>query len=179
MKVSKHQAEAYHVSNGYDGACIFLRHGPRDDGGSWGYISIVGSFGEFGYYFGNCAHDFKSFLAGCDHGYLTNKFFGTEARVFDCQKTVIELKRFIIERRRSSRVSKEIAREMFDSVKEADGHNSEEAFWISVSDMPRFYDWEIYDKGVRLTNPQAVGFFGDIWPGFVAEIQSETQAVAA
>lgn len=180
MKVTKYQAQCYHVSNGYDGASIFLRYWPRDDGGSSGYISVVGSFGSFGHYFGNTGGDFRAFLCGCDRYYLTGKFFGLQARVFDCDKTVEALKRRLIAWRRDNTINREDAREMFDAVNEAGGNNSEEAFWMQLSgDMPRFYDLEIYMLGERVMNPQAVGFFDDIWPGFVAELQSELQAVAA
>lgn len=180
MKVSKYQAECYHVSNGCDGASIFLRYWPRDDGGASGYISIVGSFGSFGHYFGNTGTDFKSFLCSCDKYYLTNKFFGLQAKVFDCDKTVETLKRFVISRRRNGGLDSEKARDMFDAIKDADGNNSEEAFFMQLSEnMPKFYEWEIYSHVERIMNPQAEGFFKDLWPGFVAELQSERAAVAA
>jgi hypothetical protein len=179
MKVTKYPAQCYYVSNGYDGATIFLRYWPRGDGGSSGYISVVGSFGSFGHYFGNCGGDFRSFLCSCDKHYLTGKFFGTEARVFDCDKTIVALKRFLITQRREGNIDKEEAREKFDVLAEA-GQNSEEAFFMFLSERwTRFYDWEVYSLGERVMNSQAVGFFDDIWPGFVAELRSELQAVAA
>lgn len=180
MKVSKYQAEAYHVSNGYDGACIFLRHGPRDDGGSWGYISVVGSFGDFGHYFGNCGGDFRSFLCGCDTHYLSSKFFGIQARVFDCDKTVDALKRVVIERRRTGSIERDQARDMFDAIRDADGNHSEESFFMQLSTaFPRFYELELWGYAERVMNPQAKGFFEDLWPGFVAELRREMQPVAA
>jgi hypothetical protein len=180
MKVTKYEAQCYHVSNGYDGASIFLRYWPRDDGGSSGYISVVGSFGCFGHYFGNTGGDFRDFLCGCDKWYLSGKFFGTEARVFDSDKTAEALKRLVIERRRDGSIERDEAREMFDAVKDADGYNSEEAFFMFLSDrFPKFYQWEIYGLGERVMNPQAEGFFSDIWPGFVAEMRRELETAIA
>jgi hypothetical protein len=179
MKVSRYQAECYHVSNGYDGASIFLRYWPRDDGGSSGYIAVVGSFGSFGHYFGNCGSDFRSFLCGCDKYYLAGKFFGADARVFDCDKTVEALKGQIIGWRRDGSIDREEAREMFDAVKEASHTNSEEGFFTELQQMPKFYDFEVYGLAARMMNPQAAGFFSDLWPGFVAELRSELQACAA
>lgn len=181
MKVTRHQAQCYHVSNGYDGAAIFLRHWPRDDGGSSGYISVVGSFGEFGHYFGNCGGDFRAFLCGCHHGYLTTKFFGVEARVFDCDATVIVLKRLVCDRRRKGRFDTETAREMWNAVKDADGSNTSDVFFTRIQDAwgSYFWDAEVYSMGETVMNPQAKGFFEDIWPGFVAELQSELAAIAA
>ena len=180
MKVTKHQAQCYHVSNGYDGASIFLRYWPRDDGGSSGYISVVGSFGSFGHYFGNTGGDFRAFLCGCDRYYLGGKFFGLQARVFDCDRTVEALKRFVIKQRRDGSLERDEARDMFDAVKDADHSNSEEGFFMQLSQtMPKFYEWEIYGMVERVMNPQLAGFFDDIWPGFVAELQAELRSVAA
>lgn len=180
MKVSKYQADCYHVANGYDGASIFLRYWPREDGGASGYISVVGSFGSFGHYFGNTGCDFREFLCGCDKWYLSHKFFGLESQVFDCDKTVVAIKRYIIERRRTGSLEKDQAREMFEAVKDASGNNSEESFFMDLSHtMPNFYEWEIYSMGAKVMNPQAAGFLETLWPGFVAELQSELHQAAS
>lgn len=182
----KEQADSYLIRNDQEWARIFIQQGTRESGSTWGYISVISGYGNFGHCFSCCSGEFRRFLCGLNRDYLMGKFFGSALQVFDNDKAATDLKKFLIDRRRHGGVEKEEAREMWNHLVDihTNGYQSQETFYTALCERwdKRFWDWEAWSIGGTVMNPQALGFWETIWPVFVAalraEIKSETQEAA-
>lgn len=186
MTVTKEAADCYAVRNQHEWARIFIQGGQATDSRgeprTWGFISVISPFGNFGHYFSHCGPGrFEDFLAGLDRSYLMGKFMGLGVTVFDEPETTKALKRLIIQKRWEKSIEANEARELFDAVVSvaAECCGRDDYMRALERDCPsRFWDWELYEVACTTVNPQARAFWDQIWTPFVAEVLRPAQAAA-
>lgn len=156
-----------------------------------GEITIQSSFGTWGYIWTACARPFKEFLCGIEFDYAFTKFMGLKLDRFDGEATLREIRRDIIERRRSGSLDKSEARDAWGLVGDEDER--------IASDDRTAYGYAMWDIGSRLDDrhpmrdyfndpsgwpnvtrhdSQAVGFWRELWPVFVQALRDEAAAPA-
>ncbi len=182
--ITKEPADSYIVRNQGEAARIFILSGQKQDHDgprTWGYISIISSFGNFGHLFSHCGpRPFEEFLAGLDCSYLMGKFMGLGVNVFDVDATERELKRRVIEKRRARDIEGSTAREIFDALTEAAHSTNRDEFMRTLErECEReFWEWEMYEYAGSKLNPQARGFWDRLWQPFVSEVLRPAKAAA-
>lgn len=185
--VTKRLMETYIVRNNYEYATIALRcwentnekTGVRTYYG--GEIMINSTFGSWANVWGACGSPFKEFLQEIEFDYAFGKFMSSSLEIFDGDSSLHAVKETVLEARRTGRLDKEEARELFDELEYIDTY-SEEDFVHSCQRIAG--EWskhplrdtfmEAWDLIRRQPDPQATGFWRDIWPHFIAELAKET-----
>lgn len=165
----------YETHNSYEWGYIFLHQKGRV-----GIISIVSSYGEFGYvfsYHGDENEDFRNFLIKCDKGYLGQKFLGSKFWVPDMDKLHDSMIDNIIQNRRENNLSKSKARYLYNCVSDIDFNcnNEAEIFYnIGGSEYTEF-DPEWYLDIPKQMNPSFENFWKDVWIPFIETIKGEVK----
>ncbi len=136
-----------------------------------GCISIVSDYGNFGYWFGAPACEFRMFLMGCGDDYLARKFAAGEEEL-DSHATEKAAKRLVLDERRAQRITREQARDEWDMVVAVD--------WSSEYDRCKWYfeETQLVDCAtsdvlhfrlpIRVTE-----FLRVLWPLFVEQLKAE------
>lgn len=198
MPVTKSVRECYEVRENHEWANIVLKcwDRPANVGTQHactyycGEITIQSSFGTWGYVWTACGVPFKQFLMRAEFDYVFTKFMGTKLERYDGEGTLLEVKRDILRERRQNSLNSEEAREVWDAVDwERDRIESDEtscgyALMEVASSIGK--DHPMHDSFAdpcawpRITKPdsQAVGFWSELWPPFLAELRRETQPAA-
>ncbi len=135
-----------------------------------GCISIMSDWGNYGYWFGAPAVEFRLFLTGCDDDYLGNKFAGGK-KDFDGQETADAVRELILRHRREKRLSAEDARREWDSLDSDFGSEIDWCEWVNHETQ---FDHEyVYDLG-SYVRPNAVRqLIKHVWPLFVAQLRAQ------
>lgn len=179
VRYQKEGDEPYHF--GWADAAV--RTFPRG-----GAISIQSDYGTYAYTWTAIGDgQFIKFLCLLDFDYFMKKTCG-DYYVFDHDKSMDGIKRQIIERRRDKlfhEMTKEQAREAWDDL-ERYGANATNSGDMFVSDilssraLADFFDGGDYYTNIASykPNPQAVGFWNEIWPHLVAAWQVEMAQAA-
>lgn len=144
-----------------------------------GAVSIQSDYGTYAYTWTATGDGpFLEFLCRLDFDYFMTKACG-DYHVFDYEKTVRNLKRRIIEQRRTGAMhdmSKDDARGLWD-ILEASEHTSNADYFVSEllrhDVMCEWFDGDYCDIALYSPNPQAVGFWNEIWPHLVAAWREE------
>lgn len=157
---------------------FFLREGehPKDAGGRsyWCELVCNTGYGAVGHYWGNMGRPAAEFLASLNKGYLLTKLWGLEAQVYHGPTAVRSAKEQLFRARRNDRMSRDLAREVFDAVDDL-GSDPSEYDWVEcIRDNDFLYglalDGELRSQAL---NPMAEGFWRDLWPAFLAELQEQ------
>lgn len=178
--VTTSTATRYTVRNGWAWAYIFVDHGiepaPNLTGRErrWVNVSVISDYGSFGFCWSHIGGDWREFLASLDMHYAMNKMLGPHFRVeMSGDEAARQARKIILDDRRArGGISREEARSLWDAVDLADQDNGARAFfrsWDSWADG-KPYDREYYSDRWDKVNPQAEGFWLNIWPHFVAAI---------
>lgn len=148
--------EAYSVRAGeqdMEWATIIIRgwQAPGNDGRprEIGEILVHSSYGSWAYQWGHLGQPFKEWLATMnDKHYVAGKFLGTNAYVFDGEKTLQGLRESILEARRAGDLPKSDARTIWDYVEEnsVEMESSEDRFVDKMYDCMREADWQDLDR---------------------------------
>lgn len=197
MSVTKTtDAEVYSVRSKHEWATIMLRCWSRQANvgtpheGTYycGEILINSTFGAWAYVWTACGEPFKQFLMHAEFDYVFTKFMGSRLEVWDGEGSTKSLRRLLLEYRRIGDLDKDEARELWDAI-----NANESELECSSSDFvncaERMAD-EIDCRGVyRLLSepweitttkddPQAVGFWRELWPEFTAALNAELEEQA-
>ena len=191
MSVAKSTAERYAVhTSGGEYASIVLRDWSRPVNtgqgrtGTYycGEIQIHSSFGSWGHTWTACAVPFKEFLLDAEFEYVFIKFMGTKFRVFDGEASFKSLVERVLRSRREGEINKYEARDIY-----ADMADVQEELECSSNDfcnavfrlvegrsgrVSRMFA-EPWDLMCHKPDPQAVGFWRDIWPEFTTALREE------
>ena len=184
-KVSYKSAELYSViaGNGMDRASIFLDYGLRSADEHWGTISISSSFGEIGYTFTNTGPcPLKRFLIGLEFSYLTGKLFADQARVFDLQKSIAQMRKTVLDTQAEGQLDADVAFEAnqaFETAKHSGVTDANGLALLLQAEAPRaFTELELWQDYATAPNPRAEGFWEQIWCPFVEHLKIELSQVA-
>jgi len=174
-------AACYTVRNGWAWAHIFVRHGMGTnlDGSprGWVHLSVISDYGSFGYcwtHIGACP--WREFLTGLDLHYAMNKMLGPRFKVPLSGIEAEEKARSLVIDGRRNGISKSDARELWDGIPAGDDFPEAGEFcraWDSQS-SGAFYRHELWDCEWQKVNPQATGFWSDVWPVFRSQLEAET-----
>lgn len=198
MPVSKSVRECYEVRENHEWANITLKcldrranvGTPHEGTYYCGEITIQSSFGTWGYVWTACGVPFKQFLLRAEFDYVFTKFMGTKLERHDGDGTMQQLKRDILEKRRRNHLDRDEAREVWDAVAwerdriECDPTSCGYALMEVASQIgqrhPMHEDFADPCAWPRITKPdaQAVGFWRELWPSFLAELRREAQPAA-
>lgn len=144
-----------------------------------GTLSIHSDFGNWAYSWHSigCA-TLKQFLTECDDDYLCRKFCGSKEFV-NVKKTIKEIRREILEKRENDEISKELARNAFEELKNVsliscttnDFYNEIMLEHVHIS---RVFEHETeYIPIVTEYESSIICFMDRIWPIFVEILKSE------
>jgi hypothetical protein len=190
--VNKSTMERYAIRNGHEWATICVREFtsrvPTGDREPYfgGEILINSSFGSWANTWNACGCRFKEFLTDIEFDYTFRKFMGNKLWIFDGEGTVKGLKERVIEDRKIGELQKDHARSIWDAIEErqSDLEHSADSFvnamWAIGDDlhMRRWFS-EPWEMTRDRYDPQAQGFWRDIWPTFKAELQRELEEMTA
>lgn len=178
--VSRGAAEVYTVraKSGMDTAFIFLRCGKRSPDEHWGTISVSSGFGELGHTFSNTGpRSLKRFLTGLEFHYLTSKLFGEHARVFDLDKSIENMRKAISDAEQSGDIAPGDAAEAYEALRLSATAGISDAAGMSMlltaEASQAFTDLELWHDFATKPNPQAIGFWEEIWLPFVKHLHAE------
>lgn len=142
-----------------------------------GCISVLSDYGNFGYWFGAPACEFRKFLTGCGDDYMHSKFSDGE-REFDQVGTERAAKDLVLRARRNQDIAREEARDEWDAVKGVD--------WSCEYSRSKWYfeETKLVDCGasevLQRRIPMHVQMFvKELWPLFIAQLEAELAAEAA
>lgn len=198
MPVTKSVRECYEVREKHEWANITLKCWDRPSNVGTqhectyhcGEITIQSSFGTWGYVWTACGVPLKQFLLRADFDYVFTKFMGTKLERHDGDGTYRQVQRDIIEQRRQHSLDRAEAREVWDAVAwereriESDETSCGYALLEVASQIglrhPMHDAFADPCAWPRITKPdsQAVGFWRELWPSFLAELRRETQPAA-
>lgn len=174
--VRLHEATCYEVRDGWAWAHIFVRNGTSGDR-HWVHLSAICDYGSLGYCWTHIGEDWRSFLRGLDKHYAGQKLWGERFRVpLDGREAQAKALALILDGRRKQGWEKADARTLYDAAKEAEPDEGCQAFfrdWDGLSGG-LFYRMELWDARWDKINPQAEGFWADIWPHFIAALAEDT-----
>lgn len=197
-------AEVYQVRNNGEWATIVIRPwadpGPDGTVHHCGELLINSTYGTWSHYWSAAGKNFKAFLAGLDYSYLMGKLLGTNLTVYDPKATINDLKLKVLERRQRRALSNEQARWIYSEIEDRRElmERSTEAFCEACGDIQldakslterrlmASADRELEDlfsdpwyRTQTRDNPQAVGFWKELWPEVAEMLRSEAQAEVA
>lgn len=177
-KVTTSPATCYTVRNGWAWAYIFVRHGtshdrPSGDARHWVHVSVISDYGEFGYCWSHIGEDWRAFLSGLNFGYAMRKMLGARLDVpLDVDEAFEKAKAIVLRYRRGQSLDRKDARALFDAIEDSSGADDCRDFLRRWDDNSGglFYRYELWDCRWDKPNPQAEGFWSEIWPHFCAAL---------
>jgi hypothetical protein len=119
------------------------------------------------------------FLSKVGKSYLLGKLWGARREVFDGEEAILDARRIILRQRRARDISAAMARERWEALEDA-ACNSEVEWHELVTDNDWLWVRLLEGSGPlgQVPNPQAEGFYRDLWPSFIAQLQQVPVAVA-
>lgn len=170
-------AKCFTVRNDGEYGAFYLREGVEGEGdrqSHWCELTCNTAFGVVGHYWGSMGGPAAWFFGKTNTGYLAGKLWGLEATVFDVDVAVKELCKLVIKERRSGDLTSEEAREYWDALDCSFEHEHE--FKAMAYDIEWMRESLIGSSIGQVDNLQAVGFFRDLWPEFVKQLQADAEA---
>jgi hypothetical protein len=163
------------VSDGWDSAHFFIIEKRQEDRLSI-TLSITGSFGQYGHYWGNFGYqNAAQALGSLDFDYAMGKLCpGGSLREFDQEASTQAAKREVIRCRRKGRWDRDKAREAWEAIEDFQYSGSRDLFLNEMQEVfgSLFWDHELFSTlSEDRYNPQAVGLWKKLWPGFIEQLR--------
>lgn len=180
-RITKRTSEAYELrTRAGEWARIYLEEGQHPSGDRFGSISVLSSFGNFGNTFPNIGpRSFKEFLAGVDYDYLMQKFLGETFEVFDPDATAKAIRDMAELARDNGEIEPIEEAEIVDALEEVEeeGYKTADLFLMALEHRvaKHFHPLELWLAVCMKRNPQAVGFWDEIWLRFVSSLKDEIE----
>lgn len=150
---------------------FYVREGVDDQGHHWCELTCNTAFGCVGYHWGSMGRPAREFLAKVDKGYLLGKLWGVKTRVFDAAVAIEDAKRALLKERRALDIGKDEAREVYDELNT--GCSTEFEWHLLIDGCEWLYGRMVDSADFGMVpNPQAEGFWRELWPAFLTELQS-------
>lgn len=159
-----------------------------------GFVSIQSDYGDYNYHW-NARNDntIQEFLISCDTHYLMEKFGGQLPKDFNCEKTIQNIKRDVLQQRRQNNINADRAayyRNRINDLSLFDISTPQELMHEMLSVRPEVFEdkhvscslLELYDNDpsavpFEMENPyQLRTFFEKIWPVFIESLKDECSA---
>ncbi len=167
--VTKEQSDSYSINNHGEYAQIFIKHGCANEKRYSCAVSIISSYGNWGYHWSHMGLPYNEFLTKISIDYAMNKFARSDYMVFDLHKTIEECRRYLLDNERGDVVGD------LNSLNEIEAENpqSEREFYTMLSDKDIYFDDAPI---VQMENHQCKAFWNNIWKPFIAELTATTTA---
>lgn len=157
---------------------FFLRSGilERDDQEPqyWCELTCRTAFGCVGHFWGHMGRPADKFLTEVSKDYVLKKLWGADSTVFCGSEAWAYARRLILDDRRHGDLSQEQARDRWDDLEHEDWGN--EADFISFVHRCDWIYLHLVEGGGgtigKVPNPQAEGFWNDLWPGFIRQLNA-------
>lgn len=137
----------------------------------WAQLTCNTAFGIVGTFFGSMGSPAAQFLSHCNKDYIIGRLWGLRSDVYDGGVAQRELRRSVLSDRKQRELTHDEARDLLDAIDCAD-LDTEHGFQALVYGNRHFY--QSFSEGggsdYKVPNPQAEGFWEDLWPGFLAEL---------
>lgn len=187
-------AEVYAVRKDHEWATIMLRcwsrpanvGTPHEGTYYCGEILIHSTFGAWANTWTACGEPFKAFLIDAEFDYVFTKFMGTRLQVWDGEGSVKSLRGRLLDYRKWGDLTKDEARALWDEIEaneaelETSSHDFVECAYRIASDLDMRGVRRLLSEPWELTTTQhdhqAVGFWRELWPEFVATLRAEVAA---
>jgi hypothetical protein len=166
-----------------NGSTTLRRYRLRTDKNRWladivisddGYFSTVSDYGNYAFWWGAAGDCFRSFLADLNSGYLCSKLGGAR-QYYDGDATEKAIRRHICEYRRHGWMTKEEAREEWETLKDYPVDCREGfAIWYHETKMSDAYEFAVFTH-----EPQLIHFTRAVWPVFARALRDELAAEKA
>lgn len=145
----------------------------------WAQLTCNTAFGVVGTFFGSMGAPAAQFLRRCRKGYILGRLWGLETEIYDSAEARDGLHRLVCRDRRSGDLSRDEARELWDEVDTAE-FDTEYHFQALVYGNRHLYQHFSEGGGsdYKVPNPQAEGFWQDLWPGFLAELTQRAEVTS-
>ncbi|WP_127158451.1 hypothetical protein [Xanthomonas arboricola] len=169
------------AANGEHGR-FYLTEGNEPDrrGGTtyWCVLVCHTTFGTVGHTWNSMGRPAAQFLAQIGKDYLLDKLWGLDSDVYDEDTARAGLACLIFEQRRQNAWGRDEARSAFDELIDTELSSKEQFFALAYGST--FFPLCV-DGGPNHTvaNPQAVGFWEQLWPAFIGELTAEVEACHA
>ncbi|MBB3806371.1 hypothetical protein FHR51_002523 [Xanthomonas arboricola] len=171
------------AANGEHGR-FYLTEGSEPDGRGgtrhWCVLACHTTFGTVGHTWTSMGGPAAWFLAKIGRDYAINKLWCQHSQIFCGDKAVTDIRRQILDDRRQRELSHDDARERYDAF--VDGIDNESQLGMLVEREAWLYDMLVHGGGSqvgKVDNPQAIGFWKQLWPAFIAELTAEVEACHA
>lgn len=183
IDISNAPATCYTIRNGWSWAHIFMRHGmgETNDGHArgWVHVSVISDFGSFGYCWSHTGNTpGPKFLGELSFDYAMRKMFGQAYDVPLCVDDMAKkVREIVLDARRQGSMPKDDARSLWDALPYCE---DQATFLRDLDDHSggAMYRHELYDDRWTEPNPQARGFWADIWPHFLEALGARAPASA-
>lgn len=181
--ITKNTMDAYRVQSDHEWATIALQQW-QSRGVEQGELLVHSSFGSWGYQWTNLGRPLKQFLAAASFDGIMQRLAAPHAREFDYDASMLAWKRLIVAARRRREITADQLNEIWDGSGCSEGLAcGEELFLFRVHESRPV---ELGDHGlwddcgevivVRTPSQQAVAFWEQLWPVFVAQLRQECSA---
>ncbi|ASK91834.1 MULTISPECIES: hypothetical protein [Xanthomonas] len=166
------------AANGEHGR-FYLTEGNEPDrrGGTtyWCVLVCHTTFGTVGHTWNSMGGPASWFLGKIGRDYAIGKLWGAQSQIFCGEKAVADIRRLIIDDRRQGEVSRDEARDRYDVLR--DGIDSESHLGMLVEREDWLYESLLYGGHQigKVDNPQALGFWQNLWPAFIAELTTQVE----
>lgn len=194
-EVVREQADSYYINAWRDGyhrgwARIFVQSGQRPrregDGGPtwWCYVAVISDWGNFGHLWSHCGREPVEFLSGLEFDYAMQKLMWDDFKVFRADAYLGELRQHVLQCRRDGAITREEARKTWEAIEEAEDVGggsrdliSQHLYGLDHDERPGLDTDSIVEFDGMVPNPQAVGFWRDCWPHFIAALKEKEALV--
>ena len=151
-------------------ADILVIHGARENT-NWVSVVVHSSYGTYGYNWQNIGQtDWWVFLNGLDIDYCLGKMMKPdELREFDHDKTVKNMKQYILEHRRQDVISGNGAREAWNELDEIEWSTDDRMFLDRIYNIPVFAD-EYWEWPYYSISGSAQGFWDRVWRPWIMSV---------
>lgn len=155
-----------------------------------GEILVHSSFGSWANSWGHLGTPFKDFLLKAERGYVASKFMGADAYKFDGQLTVRELRLRLLRWRKEGKLNKDESRQLWDYVEEREVElessthdfvgvmQQAETELVATKAVRRFVQ-EPWERLATSLDIQFAGFWREVWPVFLEQLNAERAEVSA
>lgn len=165
------------VIDGLDSAHFFMVEKRHEDRLSI-TLSITGSYGQYGHHWNNFGYRTAAdALGSLSFDYAMGKLCpGGSLSEFDQDASTQAAKRAVIGYRRDDRWDRDKAREAWEAIEDFQYSGSRDLFLNEMQCVfgSLFWDHELFwSLAQERDNPQAVGLWKKLWPGFIAKLRAD------
>lgn len=167
-------ADSYLIRSSHGRGRFFVLSGKGANGNTWGYLSVISDYGNFGHCWTNIgADEFIDFLADLKFDYAMKKL-RPDYMVFDGDKAESLIKQAILSERRAHDLEPSAARELFDWITGHDMHTSRDLLLTELGHKFPDFHLDLTEIDFNIPSYDSLNFWRELWPGFLNTAKAHT-----